>query len=118
VRCVAVFAALLLSACGVPSEPAKQAEDVASIAAEGAILAHDAAEGSTTSVFTRAHAEALQKKLRPLESKVATRELERLVAGVDAALGQLADDPGDRTSAARVERRLERAAKEAEELAG
>jgi hypothetical protein len=104
--------------CGVPSEPTKQAEDVGSIAAEGAILAHDAAEGSTTSVFTRVHAEALQKKLRPLESKIATPQLGRLVADVDAALAELADDPRDRTSAARVERRLERAANEAEELAG
>jgi hypothetical protein len=103
--------------CGVPSEPAKQAEDIGSIAAEGALLAHDAAEGSTTSAFTRVHAEALKKNLRPLAGKVAMPALGRLVADVDDALTELAADPGNQASAARVERRLEQAASEAEELA-
>jgi hypothetical protein len=108
-------AALLVSGCG--STATKQAEDVHSVAAEGALLAHDAAEGSTTSTFTRVHGRAL----RDLATKVAEEPKNRFVgavAGIVASqLDALADHPGDRVRADRVQRVLERAAKAMGDLA-
>jgi hypothetical protein len=105
--------ALAAAGCGVPSEPKKQAEEVASVAAEGALLAHDAAEGRSTDPFTRAHARALRERLAPLRPKIVERRLARIAAEVDEALGELEAEP--RT--ARVEARLDEAAKAAEGLA-
>ena len=109
---------LLLAGCGVPSEPSKQAEEMGSLAAEGALLAHDAAEGSTTATFTRVHSEALGKALRTLRPKLRREELQELAAQVSRGLDRLARDPGDEAAAARIERELEDAGKQAEELAG
>ena len=55
-------ALLLISGCGVPQQLSKQAEEVHSVAAEGALLAHEASEGSLDT-FTREHAKALRKLL-------------------------------------------------------
>jgi hypothetical protein len=109
---------LLVGGCIVPTDPAKQAEEIGSIAAEGALLAHDAAEGDTTETFTHEHAEALRRNLAKLEPKVEVAELARLLDVTDAQLERLAAAPGDQASAARVERRLDEAAKRGEELAG
>jgi hypothetical protein len=115
---VALLLSLVLAGCGVPSEPSKQAEEIGSLAAEGALLAHDAAEGSTTATFTRVHAEALGKALRPLRPKLRREDLQELAADVARGLDRLAADPGDQADAARIERELKDAAKQAEELAG
>ena len=100
--------ALVLTACQ-PTDVAKQAEEVASVAAEGALLAHGAAEGTTTDTFAREHAEALRTLLGQVRGVIEDERLARIAADVDAALGRLADDPGDEPAAARVEDELERA---------
>jgi hypothetical protein len=117
-RRVLLLTTVVLAGCIVPSEPAKQAEEIASIAAEGALLAHDAAEGDTTETFTHEHAEALRGNLAKLAPKVKAAELARLLRTTDAHLERLAAAPGDRERAARLERRLDETAKRAEELAG
>jgi hypothetical protein len=106
-------AALAAAGCGVPSEPKKQAEEVESVAAEGALLAHDAAAGRTTATFTRVHAEALRERLKALRPKIVERELARIERNVDSALRQLADSPAE----ADVEAPLEEAANAAGALA-
>ena len=113
-RVVLVACALLLSGCLVPSEPAKQAEEISSISAEGALLAHEVAEGDVTDTFAGVHAEALRKKLSELEPKVQVDALARLLRSADAGLALLEDGSVD-TGA--VEQRLERVSKRADELA-
>ena len=97
----------------MPSSPTAQAEEIHSIAAEGAILAHNAAEGDTTAAFTRTHAEALRKRLDALRPKLAEPELARVEQRTAAALRRLADDP----FGVDVELDLHEAADAADELA-
>jgi uncharacterized protein involved in exopolysaccharide biosynthesis len=111
-----VAALLLLAGCGGSTSPQKQAEDLGSIAAEGALVAHDASEGSTTRVFTRVHSRALRKKTDAIDQQAANARLEDLAGRIADALERLADDPGDRQSAARIQRQLEQAADAAGEL--
>jgi hypothetical protein len=108
--------ACLLVGCA-PDEPAKQAEEIGSIAAEGALLAHDAAEGSSTKIFVREHAEALDRRLGKTRSVVDDRRLASLAASVSDELVRLAEEPGDERRTRSVEQSLERRAKEAAELA-
>ncbi len=113
-----LLAAVLLAGCGVPQEVPKQAEEVASVAAEGALLAHEVAEGSSTDAFTREHAKALQKILDGLRPAIEQPDLAQLAAKVDAMLTALAEEPGDSRRAGSLERAFERASHSAEELAG
>jgi hypothetical protein len=106
-----------LAGCVVPTEPAKQAEEIASVAAEGALLAHDAAEGDTTATFTSVHAKALREKLAMLEPKLRDRRLRELAGSVSTELERLSAHPGDRAGASAIERRLDEDATAAEELA-
>jgi hypothetical protein len=106
-------AALALAGCG-GATPADRAESAASIAAEGALLAHEVAEGSTTGAFTRSHARALKRKVEPLAEEPRLGAIARRIA---AELDRLAADPGDEEAAAAVERALERAGERAERLA-
>jgi hypothetical protein len=106
--------ALLMAACGQTAK--KQAEDLGSIAAEGALVAHDAAEGSTTDAFTRVHSRALRKKADKIEEQAKQPTLERLAERISRALERLADDPNDRDAAAKIERLLEKADKDAGDL--
>ena len=117
-RLAIALSSLLLSGCLVPTEPSKQADEIASVAAEGALLAHDAAEGDTTATFTRVHSGELRSKLAQLEPEVEVQVLSRLLATTDRALGVLEDDPADRAHARVVERRLDRASRRAERYAG
>jgi hypothetical protein len=114
-RVTAVAVAIVLGAagCGTPSDPKKQAEEVASVAAEGALLARDAVAGRSTGPFTRAHARDLLERLTSLRPKIAERRLARLERETSRALRALQDDPFD----ARVGPALEEAAKSARELA-
>lgn len=114
----ALVCAAALTGCVVPSEPSKQAEEIGSIAAEGSLLAHDAAEGDTTSAFTRVHADALRKNLAKLAPKVRSDVLRRLILDADRALEDLRDAPGDQAGAGRVEKTLTKVSKVAEEYAG
>jgi hypothetical protein len=63
-RRTALLALLVLTftGCGVPSSVAKQSEDLASIAAEGELLADDAADGDSTSPFVSTHASVLMRR--------------------------------------------------------
>ncbi|HSC92285.1 MAG TPA: hypothetical protein VLB86_11580 [Gaiellaceae bacterium] len=99
--------ALVLAGCGGQSAT-KQAEQVGALAAEGAILAHDAAEGDTTTVFTRVHARDLAGSAEALAASGQTVPLRRLAQAVAADLRSLAGNPGDEGVAGRVERRLKR----------
>jgi hypothetical protein len=56
---VVVALVVVAAGCGGSSSPAKQAEELQSLAAEGALLAHDAAEGDTTGPLTRAWVERI-----------------------------------------------------------
>ena len=118
VRVAVVVAVVFLAGCGVPQELPKQAEEVHSVAAEGALLAHDAAEGDTTETFTTEHAKALQKLLRPLREAIEDRQLAGIADDVDRTLGELAAEPGDEARAGGAERKLDGLAADAEELAG
>jgi hypothetical protein len=99
-------AVVLLAGCGAPQDPAKQADEVHSVAAEGALLAHEASENSVDT-FTSEHAQALRKLLGQVRPEIEDLELARRADAVDAALARLADHPGDRRRAAALERRLE-----------
>jgi hypothetical protein len=112
-RVLALSVVLLLPACGGSGSLEKQAEDVASIAAEASILAHDAAEGDTTATFTSVHARGLRKKLVALAKDVEDRRLARIADMVAHDLERLSATPTDRVAAERLERRLEQAAKSA-----
>ena len=109
-----VSCALLLSGCLVPSEPAKQAEEISSISAEGALLAQEVVEGDVTDTFARVHAEALRKKLSELEPKVEVDAIAQLLRSADAGLALLEDESAD---AGPVEQQLDGISKRAEELA-
>jgi hypothetical protein len=118
-RALLLAAALFVtSGCGVPQELAKQAEEVHSVAAEGALLAHEASEGSSTDTFTREHATALRKLLGELRPAIENADLAQTAAKIDALLAALAEEPGRRSRAELLERALDRAAKTADELAG
>ena len=116
-RRLTMFAAatLLLAGCG--SQPAKkQAGDLGSVAAEGALVAHDASEGSTTDNFTRVHGRALRDLAKNVQDAPAAPPVGRLAARIVADLDALADNPGDEQRAGRIKRDLERASKQANAL--
>jgi hypothetical protein len=111
---LAACAVFFLSGCLVPTEPAKQAEEISSISAEGALLAHEVGEGDVTDIFTRVHSEALREKLSELEPEV---EVDALAELLDAAQAELARLEDESVSARSVERGLDRISKRADELA-
>ena len=110
----AVVLTLLLAGCGGSTDQAQLADAVASSAAEGALLAHEVEEGDVTGAFRRVHAEALREKLDGQRKSIADERLQRIAAAVSRDLEQLATGPRD---AAAIERRLERASKDAEATA-
>ena len=112
---VLAAATLLLAGCGSQSEK-KQAGDLGSVAAEGALVAHDASEGSTTDNFTRVHGRALRDLAKKVQGAPAAPSVGRLASRIARELDELADNPGDEGRAALIERRLERAAKRADDL--
>ena len=114
--CLLAAVAVSSAACGVPHDVAKQAEQVASIAAEGSLLARDVRQGDTTRTFVRVHADALQEKLAPLADAVEQEQLASIVRTVDEQLAALEERPGDSSRAADIEQLLEDAAKRAEEI--
>ena len=114
--CLLTAVAASATACGVPQDVAKQAEQVASIAAEGSLLARDVRQGDTTATFVRVHADALQEKLAPLADAVEQEQLASVVRTVDEQLAALEERTGDVSRAACIEQRLEDAAKRAEEI--
>jgi hypothetical protein len=117
VRVLLASIVLLLAGCGAPHELSKQADEVHSVAAEGALLAHEAAEGDTTGAFAREHAKALRKLLGKVRPAIEEPRLATVADDVDATLAELARTPGDRERAAGAERKLDHAAEAADELA-
>jgi hypothetical protein len=112
---VALLVIALLGCGGQPDTHEEKAEAVASIAAEGSLLAHDAGEGSTLRTFTAEHAKALRKSLHELPS-LDDPDLERARSKVDTALARLEAAPGDRARARQTEQQLEDLAKAAEAI--
>jgi hypothetical protein len=111
------IAAALLAGCGVPGSLEKQAEEVESVAAEGALLAQGAADGDSTAAFTRVHARDLRERVRQLEPAIRDRRLTRLARDTEARLARLENRPADRSAAREVEQALTRAADAASEIA-
>jgi outer membrane murein-binding lipoprotein Lpp len=117
VRVAVILVVLMLAGCGVPQQLSKQAEEVHSVAAEGALLAHEASEGSLDT-FTSEHAKALQKRLAKLQPAIQNPDLVQLAAKVSELLRALAERPGDRGFAALIEEAFTSQAKAADELTG
>ena len=116
-RVLLAFVVVALAGCGTPQELSKQADEVHSVAAEGALLAHEAAAGDTLDTFAREHAQALRKLLGKVRPAIEEPRLAAVSDDVDRTLAEFARTPGDRSRAAAAERKLERAAKAADELA-
>jgi predicted outer membrane protein len=106
----------------------KQTEAVQSFAAEGSLLADQAARGRSTEPFVRVHTEYLDKALKKVETElkrpVADAQLKETQAASLMLAGQLSDElgqlhraPGDRNVAARVKSDLADVADSAEKLA-
>jgi hypothetical protein len=107
----------------------KDVEAVQSLAAEGALVAKQVAHGDVTETFVRVHTTYLERQASTLERKLSTarvgpslagkrRRAVRVAAVVDRDLGLLHRHPGDRALGERLSAELERAVKQAEELAG
>jgi len=75
---LAILAALV-AGCGAPGSLEQQAEEIESVAAEGALLAQGAAEEDTTATFTRVHARNLRDRVRQLEPATCDLCLRRAV---------------------------------------
>jgi len=123
-RALAVAAcAVLLAGCngGTVDRHAltNDAASVGSMSCEGALLAHDIAQGKTTVYFAREQADVLRIQASNLADALAKRKalasIERRVraeskdaARLSAALRRLHDHPSDRRVAASVEQRLKK----------
>ena len=116
-RVLLAIVVVVLAGCGTPQELSKQADEVHSVAAEGALLAHEAAAGDTLDTFAREHSQALRKLLDKVRPAIEEPRLAAVADDVDHTLAEFALTPGDRSRAAVAERKLERAAGAADELA-
>jgi hypothetical protein len=107
----------------------KEAESIQSVAAEGALLAHDSADGRTTTPFASVHSDVLAESAGKVAQKLESADVEpgleqergraaRLARRIEEQLTELHDDPDDRANARRIGDELEQAAKAAEDLAG
>jgi hypothetical protein len=106
---------------------AKEVDAVASLAAEGALLADGAARARTTRAFTRVHADELvataTEEANRLKTSAVPRGLERraaeaarLASEVATLIERLARAPGDREAARRIAVELDEAAAAAKRL--
>jgi hypothetical protein len=125
-----LVAVLVASGCGGggplgAQSLSKQSDAIVSLAAEGALLAHDGADGRSTAIFTREHASDLSKAAATTASSLqkATakpsleprlRELRRLAGQVRVQLRRLdgASQDDERT----IARALEQAATAAKKI--
>jgi len=131
-----LISAVLLAAAGCggggpvsQKDVQKQFEAIQSLAAEGALVAHGAADGRTTDVFVRVHTSYLDDAARKVATELSSAQAEgavdrdreraaHLAAQVADELAQLSDDPGDKAGARRIENQLRRDAALAERRAG
>jgi hypothetical protein len=119
---------LLLAAAGCggkgtlgPKALQQQATGLQALAAEGGILAGDAARGRSTSVFLRVHAQALTKAAQSSASTLAAggpqaTDLAALAKNVVLDLDRLSHSGSDRTQQRRLASGLTRAAIRAAKL--
>ena len=126
---IATAAALLGAGCGAgervdAAAVHKEAEALRSIAAEGSLLAEDAAKGRTYGRFARAHASELgrtageeasrlERATTSSGARASARVVARLAADAERLLDVLAQRVDDREAARRVEGDLRRIADEA-----
>jgi hypothetical protein len=124
------LAACLVAGCGggstqSASSLAKRSEAVQSVAAEGALLAEDAAAGRSTGIFVREHSSELARAAATTRSSLAAartapaldpelRRLRRTATTVAALLDRLAG--ASKPEARVIGRRLEAAAGQSERL--
>jgi hypothetical protein len=123
---------LLLSGCngGTVDKHAlkRDAENVASLASEGGLLADDVSRGRSTKYFVRVHAKELSVKASNLENALAkrptspgitsdVRKLSKLAGKVSAELERLHLHPTDRGVAVSLKKPLSDDADAADELA-
>ncbi len=105
--------AILATGCGGGELSAdalsKQAESVQSVAAEGAMLARDAAAGKATGTFTRVHSSELEKSASQaassLESAQTQPALEPKLRRLAALAGDVSDELDRLGEASKAEQR-------------
>ncbi len=109
----ALAAVLLLAGCGGQSALRQEAKNLQSLAAEGGLLAGDAARGRSTSVFTREHAGFLVAAAKSSATTLAQgpRPLAKVAARVSDDLDRLARSGSNRAEQRRLSADLTRAAK-------
>jgi hypothetical protein len=111
------LAAVLLAGCGSQTLQ-QQSKSLKALAAEGGLLAGNAARGRSTNVFMREHTGFLLKSARSSASALAGqtsaqgRELARLAARVRTDLERLQRSGFDRAEQQRLQTDLERIAKQ------
>jgi hypothetical protein len=132
IAAVAVVAAF--AGCGGgsglgPHALGNEVETVRSLAAEGALVAGQVAGGAATRTFVKVHASYLHEQAVSVERTLSTASVSpslaarrvraaSIAARVERDLGRLQRHPGDQAVARRLELQLERAARQAERLAG
>lgn len=133
VRClllVSLSCGLVAAGCGGggslgANALSKEADNLQSLSAEGALLAGDAAAGKTTAIYTQQHAtelraaarntaESLTKATAAPGLRSSLRELRRLASRVTVELGRLGS--ASRSEQARIARELGKAAKQSEKI--
>ena len=123
----ALLGACVLAGCGGGTLDRKalqqEAKGIESLAYEGDVLADDAAQGRSTSVFVRIHSGYLHAAAKASASKLArggtpqARRLATLAARVSDDIAQLARSGSDRTEQRRLQQDLASAAKATSRLA-
>jgi hypothetical protein len=103
-RRVLLLSLVVLAGCG--STASQQGEELQSLAAEGALLAHDVREGDAWRPYTRAHTAELAEQASSLRSAAKDRRVRLLARVVARQLELLAN--ADRRQAAQIETRLTR----------
>jgi hypothetical protein len=113
-----VVALALLAGCGSQNALDQQSKSLKALAAEGGLLAGNAARGRSTTVFTREHTGFLLKSARSSASTLARqtsakgRQLARVAARVTDDLQRLQQSGSDRAEQRRVQSDLERIAQQ------
>jgi hypothetical protein len=116
IRSLALALVVVTTGCGVPSSTPEQAEDLSSLAAEGALLANGVGDGESLSPFAATHARALRKRAEALRRAISDPKLRRVASEVVGELGRLAASPGDSAVGADVQRRLDQAVASTQEI--
>lgn len=109
-----IIAMCLVGCGGEPSTQQEIAEEIASVAAEGSLLAGDVADGDSLGPFVRTHTRALEERLARLSSR-AQGARRRQLDEVTRSLERLAS--AKRSDAAREKLLLQRLAEKAAEAA-